>query len=88
MSAIRNMTLGIAAIAAVGVLIAQENAEPPPPAASPPVAAPPPAAPAPAGETQSEAAPTAPPRAPVNDDEFIPTQELLPDQAVTFPVDI
>jgi len=82
------MTLGIAAVAAVGVLIAQENAAPPPPAASPPVAAPPPVAPLPAGETQPEAAATVPARAPVNDDEFIPTQELLPDEAVTFPVDI
>jgi hypothetical protein len=46
---------------------------------------------APPATPEAEAAtptPTPPPRAPVSDDEFIPTQELQADEEVTFPVDI
>ena len=55
------------------VALAQESAAPPKPPA-------PPAAEA--------AAPTAPPRSPASDEEFIPTEEISADEAVTFPVDI
>jgi hypothetical protein len=47
--------------------------------------------PAPAPPAEEEAEPEAPPpaeRPDVADDEFIPTEELAPDAAVTFPVDI
>lgn len=60
---------------ATAASVGQENAPAPPPA-------PPPA--------EAEAEPEAPPAAerPDVDDEFIPTEELAPDAAVTFPVDI
>jgi hypothetical protein len=59
---------------------------PPAPAARPPPAATPPP---PAGqEADGVAAPRAAERPEVDDDEFIPTEELAPDAAVTFPVDI
>jgi hypothetical protein len=51
----------------------------------------PPAAPRPPAEdTEAEAPPPAAPPAEVeeSDDVFIPTEELQPDAAVTFPVDI
>jgi hypothetical protein len=52
----------------------------------------PPRAPAPAPPAaEAEAEPESPPpaeRPEVNDDEFIPTEELAPDAAITFPVDI
>jgi hypothetical protein len=47
--------------------------------------------PAPAPPAEAEAEPETPPpaeRPDVADDEFIPTEELAPDAAVTFPVDI
>lgn len=53
-------------------------AQPPAPAAQTPPATPPPAA--------SQPAPTPP--AAGKGDEFIPTQQLSADEAVTFPVDI
>lgn len=43
--------------------------------------------PPPAAEPQAEAPPAAE-RPEASDDEFIPTEELAPDAAVTFPVDI
>jgi len=60
------------------VSLAQENAAPPTPPA------PAPASPPAAG---AEAPPAKPPPA-GSDDEFIPTEELSADEAVTFPVDI
>lgn len=51
----------------------------------------PPPRPAPAPPAEAEAEPEAPPpaeRPDAADDEFIPTEELAPDAAVTFPVDI
>ena len=61
--------------------LGQDNAAPPPPAQRPP----PPAADAPGEQAET---PPAPERPEVDDDEFIPTEELNPDAAVTFPVDI
>ena len=65
------------------VALGQDNAAPPPPPAQRP---PPPAADAPS--EPAEKTPPAPERPEVDDDEFIPTEELNPDAAVTFPVDI
>jgi hypothetical protein len=87
---IEAVALGAALVAltAVGALLAQENAEAPPP--RPPVASTPPAATPP--DTTPPAAPgeSAPagPGQGVEDDVFIPTQELNADDQVTFPVDI
>ena len=86
MSRSRFFALGFGLLFAAASL-AQDNA--PPPAAQrpapPPVAQPPPAPDKP-DEKQAETPPAAD-RAEV-DDEFIPTEELNPDAAVTFPVDI
>jgi hypothetical protein len=80
-----SLSAAFVALAAVGALLAQENPGPRPEPQSPPAASPPPAAPpAPAGE----AAPPAAPGPNVEDDVFIPTQELNADDQVTFPVDI
>jgi hypothetical protein len=83
---IETVALGAAVVAltAVGALLAQESPEasppPQPPAASAPPSATPPAAP-------SESVPAGPgPN--VEEDVFIPTQELNADDQVTFPVDI
>jgi len=70
------------------VSLGQDNAAPPPatqPPANPPAAQPPPA-PGKPDEKQAETPPAA--ERPAVDDEFIPTEELNPDAAVTFPVDI
>jgi hypothetical protein len=86
---IETVALGVAvaALAGVGALLAQDNspaapapAQPPPAAGAPPAAAPPPSsaeAPAPTGPGEN-----------VDDEVFIPTQELNADDQVTFPVDI
>jgi hypothetical protein len=47
-----------------------------------------PAAPPPEAEQPAETPPPAAERPEVENDEFIPTEELNPDAAVTFPVDI
>ena len=78
----RLFALGLGLLCAAASL-GQDNAAPPP--APPPAAQPPPAADKP-DEKQAETPPAAE-RAEV-DDEFIPTEELNPDAAVTFPVDI
>jgi hypothetical protein len=66
-------------VLATAASVGQENA-PPRPAPAPPAEA----------EAEPEAPPPAerPERPDVADDEFIPTEELAPDAAVTFPVDI
>ncbi len=71
-----------ACVAAANVAVAQEA----PPAATPPAAetVPPAAPPAAGGQAQAPAQP----RGPVDNGEFIPSQELSADEAVTFPVDI
>jgi hypothetical protein len=72
----------VAACVAANVAAAQEA----PPAATPPAAQTPPPAvpPAPGNQAQAPAAP----RGPIDDGEFVPSQELSADEAVTFPVDI
>ena len=63
-------------VLATAASVGQENAPPRPPPAPP---------------AEAEAEPEAPPaaeRPDAADDEFIPTEELAPDAAVTFPVDI
>jgi hypothetical protein len=69
------------ALVCTAASLAQERATPPPPAPTPP----PPQA---ERDQGAEAPPPAAERAEVDDDEFIPTEELQPDAAVTFPVDI
>jgi hypothetical protein len=61
-----------------GASLGQDNA-PPRPAAPPP---------APEAEQPAETPPPAAERPEVANDEFIPTEELNPDAAITFPVDI
>jgi len=56
-----------------------------PPASTPPPSTPPPSTP-PAAQTEKEDA--AKPPAEVENEVFVPTEELQPDAAVTFPVDI
>jgi hypothetical protein len=67
--------------------LAQDDSRPPPAQSPPPSQSPPPA---PQRERQAEAEtpPAQRERPEVDEDEFIPTEELLPDAAVTFPVDI
>jgi hypothetical protein len=75
-------------------VLGQEPASPPAPASPPPAsrgAAPP--APPPGAGQRGGASPAAPPAdgsqpSQASEDEFIPTEELAPDAAVTFPVDI
>ncbi len=79
-------TIRTAALAAVLVMvsassIAQEKKEAPPAAAKPPATQAPPAA-------AAQPAPPAEQRGVVKDDEFIPTQDIPPDEGVTFPVGI
>jgi hypothetical protein len=87
----RSMRLAAVAIA-LGTWLAASLAQqgPPssdrPPPAAPPATRPPPAAPpapAPAEGSESEAESAEEP-----EEVFIPTEELQPDAAVTFPVDI
>jgi hypothetical protein len=70
--------------------VAQQQGAPPagtPPSSTPPPAStPPPSTPrpgAPPAQGQDDARPPA-----ADDDVFVPTEELQPDAAVTFPVDI
>jgi hypothetical protein len=69
------------ALFCAAVSLAQEGAAPPTPAPRPPPAE------AERGR-EVEEPPAAAERPEVDDDEFIPTEELAPDAAVTFPVDI
>lgn len=74
--------LPAAALAAwLAVSFAQQ--QPPAPAEQ----APPPATPPPTSQDEEQDAPAGQPGDEV-EDEFIPTEELQPDAAVTFPVDI
>jgi flagellar motor switch protein FliN/FliY len=87
----RSMRLAAVAIALGAWLGASLAQQAPPPAdrpapAAPPATRPPPAAPpapAPAEEREAEAESAEEP-----EEVFIPTEELQPDAAVTFPVDI
>jgi hypothetical protein len=86
----RSMRLAALAIALGTWLAAPLAQQTPPPADRPPPAAPPanrpppatPPAPAPAEESDADAESSEP------EEVFIPTEELQPDAAVTFPVDI
>jgi hypothetical protein len=81
MSIAAKLPTALLALACAAASLAQEGAAPRPPPAPPPAAEPErdrePATPPPAAE-----------RPDVDDDVFIPTEELQPDAAVTFPVDI
>ncbi|HSC13880.1 MAG TPA: hypothetical protein VLI71_02135 [Gammaproteobacteria bacterium] len=73
--------------------VAQQQGTPPagtpPPARTPPASTPQPSTPRPAAPPAQEQEEARPPAA--DDDEedvFVPTEELQPDAAVTFPVDI
>jgi hypothetical protein len=82
MNTIRTAAL-VAALATVSASSLGQEAGAQAPAAEPPAAAQPPPA--------AEPTPSPPPaeeRGVVKDGEFIPTQELNADEAVTFPVDI
>ena len=62
---------------------------PTPPARTPPASTPQPGTPRPAAPEGQEKGDEKPPAAADDaEDEFIPTEELQPDAAVTFPVDI
>ncbi|HEX7236674.1 MAG TPA: hypothetical protein VF405_06905 [Gammaproteobacteria bacterium] len=79
--------------------VAQQGSPPPPPAGTPPAGTPPAGTPPPrtppAGTPQPETPPAddAKPETPADasdatEEDFIPTEELQPDAAITFPVDI
>jgi hypothetical protein len=74
------------AVLCAAVSLAQEGAAPPP--SPPPPATPPAGAPDSDNDDEAEPPKAADERPEVEDDEFIPTEELQPDAAVTFPVDI
>jgi hypothetical protein len=79
----RTLFRALVLLAWSAVSLSQEDSPAPPPAT-------PPAAPAPeasADEATPEPVPAGPPGE-VDDDTFIPTEELAPDAGVTFPVDI
>jgi hypothetical protein len=60
-----------------------------PPAGTPPASTPPPSTPRPAAPPEPEQEEAKPPAAGDDEDDvFVPTEELQPDAAVTFPVDI
>jgi hypothetical protein len=87
----RSMKVAALVIAFSTWLAASVAQQAPPPAERPPPAAPPasrpppaaPPAPAPAEEGEAETPPAGEP-----EEVFVPTEELQPDAAVTFPVDI
>jgi hypothetical protein len=96
MNTIRTAALVAALLAVSASTLGQEKKDAPP-AATPPQAAPPAAQPAPAASPPAAAAPEAPASKPpppteqrgvLKDDEFIPTQDIPPDEGVTFPVGI
>ena len=72
----------------LGGIAAQQGQPPPstPPPAAPPTGSPPTGAPPAAPPAEERAAPSAP--AEDVEEVFIPTEELQPDAAITFPVDI
>ena len=88
------ITLGVLATASSGQETQQPAAPPAAkPAGAPPPSAPPPSTPSAAAPAQQSATPPPPSASKpktgiIKDDEFIPTQEINPDEDVTFPVDI
>ena len=92
MNTIRTAAL-VAALAVMSASsLGQEKKDAPPAAATPPAANPspvsPPAAASPPAGEQPRPPPSAEPRGVLKDDEFIPTQDIPPDEGVTFPVGI
>lgn len=91
MNTIRTAALVAALVAVSASSLGQEKKAAPPAAATPPAANPAPASPpagaSPPGE-QPRPPPSAEPRGVLKDDEFIPTQDIPPDEGVTFPVGI
>jgi len=89
-----NVTRIFAVVITLGVLSTASSGQETQPPAAPPAAKPADAPPASAPQGQSRETPPAPPSASapktgiVKDGEFIPTQEINPDEDVTFPVDI
>jgi len=95
-----NLARIFAVVILLGVLSTGSSAQEPQQPAAPPAAKPGDAPPKPADATKpapqgaARETPPAPPSASapkkgvVNDGEFIPTQEINPDEDVTFPVDI
>ena len=79
MNKIRTAALAAALAVLSASALAQEKDAPPPAAAPPDAAQAPPAAPA---------SPPTEQRGVLKDDEFIPTQDIAPDEGVTFPVGI
>ena len=86
MNRIRIAALVVALVAISAASLGQEKKDAPP-------ATPPAATPAPPASPPRESPPPPPsaaeqPRGVVKDDEFIPTQDIPPDEGVTFPVGI
>jgi hypothetical protein len=81
----RWLKLVLPAIALAAWLAASFAQQDAPPAEAPPQTRPPPAAPPPEDDVADAPSPAEDDE---GDDVFIPTEELQPDAAVTFPVDI
>jgi len=86
------ITLGVLSTASSGQETQQQPAaqQPAKPAEAPAQPAPQQSTPTPQGETPTPPPPSAAKQKTgvIKDDEFIPTQEINPDEDVTFPVDI
>jgi len=89
-----NVTRIFAVAIALGMLSTASSGQETQPKPTTPAAKPADTAPKPAQPQPSSEAPPAPPSASapktgvIKDGEFIPTQEIQPDEAVVFPVDI
>ncbi len=86
-SAMRWLRVVVPAAALAAWLAASFAQQAPPPASTPPASTPPPARPPAAPPAKEDEAPTAPSDEAAKE-VFIPTEELQPDAAITFPVDI
>lgn len=89
------ITLGVLSTASSGQETQPKPTAPPaakpadtPAQAAPSQSTPPQSAPAQQGETPPPPSASKPKTGVVKDDEFIPTQEINPDEDVTFPVDL
>jgi hypothetical protein len=93
---LRLVAAAIALAAWLAGSVAQQQGAPPagtsppstPPARTPPAGTPPPSAPQPAASPDEEKDDAQKPADDADEQDFIPTEELQPDAAVTFPVDI
>lgn len=85
MRVFKNVSRALVLLAWSAVSVGQQAGAPPtppPPAAAAPTPSPPPA------DREAEKPPPAAAPADVDEGEFIPSEELSPDAAITFPVDI